>query len=347
MMRAAVTGYASLDYPVVLDGMFAGDRTTLIRHRASEAWPSLGGSVSYVARPLAAAGAATEVVTWVGDDDMGRLYRGQCAEAKLSLAGIATVSPGATPVSLMVYQEDGSCGCLFDPGFLGREVLTAAQEKLLREADLVCVTVGPPEIGLRAVELARADALFAWVLKNDPHSYPEELRERLGARADYVFCNREERGLVDASLAGAGRRDRNGDGNGDGHRKGSGSGGCSGDGGASGDAAGNGNGNGNGNGGGDGDGIGIGIANSGSASGQVIVETGGAREVLVERGGEARRLPVAALDVVDTTGAGDTLAGGTLAALAAGETDPARAVAAGIDAARRLLAARAHAGSEA
>ena len=60
----------------------------------------------------------------------------------------------------------------------------------------------------------------------------------------------------------------------------------------------------------------------------------------VERGNELHYLDVQALEVHDPSGAGDTLAGGALAAVLAGETDPQRIAQAGIEAPTALLDAR-------
>lgn len=74
---------------------------------------------------------------------------------------------------------------------------------------------------------------------------------------------------------------------------------------------------------------------------QVIVETRGPRGVLVEGvGGRRTELRREALDVGDTTGAGDTLAGEVLAALLSGCPTIEGAVQRGMDAARLLLLSR-------
>ena len=72
----------------------------------------------------------------------------------------------------------------------------------------------------------------------------------------------------------------------------------------------------------------------------VIVETRGAHGIAVEREGQVRTLTVDPLSVRDTTGAGDTLAGGFVAARMAGTTDAVAATQAGLDAARKLLKQR-------
>lgn len=281
MKKAVAIGYASLDYPAVLDGYFQADRTVLIKQRPTDCFPRPGGSPLYVARPLAETGCNTAIITWVGDDDMGQLFRSYASRNRIETSGIAVVASGATPVCFLLYQEDGSCGCCFDPGFLGKEVLSEEQIQLIKAADLVCVTVGPPDIGTRTVvELVSDDAVLAWVAKNDPKSYPEGLRMMLGERVDYIFCNYHERAWIDSALL---RRKR---------------------------------------------------------PRPLIVETNGAAAVKVEWGRYIDHLDVPRLRFNDASGAGDTLAGGCLAAVAHGETDATRIAAAGIAAAARLLRQR-------
>lgn len=74
--------------------------------------------------------------------------------------------------------------------------------------------------------------------------------------------------------------------------------------------------------------------------GQVVIETHGRSGAAFRRHGETQFVPTEPLAVSDPTGAGDTFAGGVLAALATGETDPAAVVRAGHRAARALLETR-------
>jgi ribokinase len=279
MRKVSLTGYASLDYPIILAGAFKANWTTEIRQRPADSWPRPGGCHFYAALPLVRGGFDTSLITWVGGDDMGRLYRRCCTSQGIGLEGFAEVAPGTTPVCFLVYQADGSCACLIDFGFSGRETLIPAQERRLRASDLVCITVGPPATTARALEIARPEATVAWVSKNDPNSFTPELCQALGRRAHFIFCNAQERRRIDECAP-----ERPED--------------------------------------------------------QVVVETHGAGAVTIHHRRQAISIPVEPVPALDTTGAGDTLAGGTLAAIAAGETDLSAAVTAGIVAARELLAPR-------
>jgi len=280
LKQVVTIGYASIDYPAVLDGYFKPDQTVLIKQRPADAFPRPGGCPIYVARPLAASGCQTAMVTWVGVDDMAEMFRSWVARDGIDTAGIATVESGATPMCFMIYQEDGSCCCCFDPGLLGQEKLVQAQTELIKNADLLGVTVGPPNIGMQALELVADDAAVAWVAKNDPLSYPESLRAALGKRADYVFCNVHEREWINNALVGRERPE------------------------------------------------------------PLIIETNGPGQVKAEFNGKIEYLDVPRLRFDDASGAGDTLAGGCLAAIAGGETSARKIAAAGIAASTAMLKQR-------
>ena len=283
MTRVAAIGYASIDFPAVLDGFFAGDRTVMIRQRPADAFPRPGGCPLYVARPMARVGIDVSIVTWVGADQHGELFTAWTEGDGVGVKGIATIEPGNTPVCFMIYQQDGSCGCLFDPGMLGRETLTGEQKELIAGADLLCVTVGPPGIASEALDLIKSECKVAWVMKNDPLSYPKDLRAALGTRADYIFCNRQEREWVDEALAESSRHGQ-----------------------------------------------------------PVIIETAGADAVTAEENSSRVRVDVEPLSFDDASGAGDTLAGGCLSAIVAGEPDLRTVVASGIAAAASLLRERSY-----
>lgn len=280
MKTAIAIGYASLDYPVILDGNFKGEHTVMIKSRPHEAFPRPGGSPRYVARSLANASVQTSVITWVGRDEMGELFSNYIKADGVKSDGIAVVEPGSTPLCLMLYQPDGSCGCCFDPGFMGRETLTTAQSELIQKTDLICFTVGPAEIGLQALSLVREETIVAWVAKNDPLSYSEELRKELGKRADYIFCNVHERAWVDAALKNREKPP------------------------------------------------------------PLIIRTQGDGDVLVCADKEQTSLSIESQAVNDTCGAGDTFAGGCLAAVMNGEDNPVAIARVGINAAQMMLLQR-------
>lgn len=208
MKSAVVSGYSALEYIVGLAGQFEDDSTTLIRHRNSSGWPRLGGSPFYVVEQIARQGHSCGAVTWVGDDVDGRQYVQRAVDSGYPKDGISIISTGVTPVCIMIYQEDGSCGALFDPGFMGKETLVDAQRRLLSGADLVCITVGPPEINLQIVNSCSDDTTIAWVVKDHAESFPDALAHELGRRAKYIFSNRSERDFLNRILSQPLREDQ-------------------------------------------------------------------------------------------------------------------------------------------
>jgi len=275
-MKVVVIGYASLDYALLLETPARPGWTSRILSRAPQ-WPRPGGCPYYVADAMGQGGVSATVVTWIGDDPMGQVYRQRCAEAGIGIGGIHTTSGGLTLTSVLAYQQDGECACLVDFGTVETTV-SEAQRALVAAADLVCFTVGPPEAALALLEVVPDSADVAWVAKNDAASFPPGLRQALGQRARWCFCNRAERPWIDAATAGCARP-------------------------------------------------------------PLIVETHGEAPVQVIEHGRTSEIAVAPLRVADATGAGDTLAGAALAALALG-ADPAMAVASGCAAARALLSSR-------
>jgi len=217
------------------------------------------------------------IVTWIGDDAMGQVYRQRCGAAGIGLDGLGTTPGGQTLTCILAYQGDGDCACLVDFGTVDMAA-SHAQRALVAAADLVCFTVGPPDAALALLEAVPASADVAWVAKNDAASFPPALRRALGQRARWCFCNSAEREWIDDAI-------------------------------------------------------------SGRATPPLIVQTNGDALVSVVAGDAYTEVAVTPLRVADATGAGDTLAGATLAALASG-MEAADAVAAGCAAARALLAGR-------
>jgi ribokinase len=272
MSRLVVTGYASLDFAVGLDGQAEGDRTTLIAARDPEAWPRAGGCPTYISGAAVRAGQQATPVMWIGKGAEGEGFVARLAAQGIGTEGIGVVDSLRSPTALLVYQSDGSCMCLYDPALGRAEVLTQAQKELIASATHLCVAVGPHQLMDEIVALCPADARLYWAVKNDPDAFPPALRGRLAARADVIFHSASERSLIGETCA-------------------------------------------------------------------VLVETRGSDRVVVTAGGKAQELPVLPIDIADTTGAGDSFAGGYIAGEMTG-ADPVEAAGAGIKAAAALLADR-------
>lgn len=257
MTGLCVTGYGSLDYAVTLAGFAEGNRTTLVSARDASAWPRIGGCPAYVARAVAARIGAAGIVSWMGDNEEGRLYCNGLASEGIDLSGIAMIEAARSPTALMVYQADGSCACLYDPALDGREHLTVEQLDRIAAASHLCISVGPGHLTARILDARAADSRLYWLTKNDTAAFTPEIRSRLSAEADVIFCNSAERALIDK----AGER-------------------------------------------------------------TIIIETRGRDGVAVRAPGTDAIVPVEAVAASDTTGAGDTFAGGYIAAEMDGVSDP-------------------------
>ena len=283
MSRIAITGYASLDHVIVLDGDVKPGRTTTILSRSVKSWPRLGGGPAYVALAVHVSqpGAAAPV-SWVGEDALGENYVRQLAEQGISGAGMAAVAGARTPISVLAYDHAGDCACLYDPGLPDGIGLDASQRQLIEASNWVGVTIGPLAVTDQLLALLRDDQKLAWVVKNDPKAITPQQSAALYERADLVFCNGRERAFLEEARA-AGRTPR---------------------------------------------------------AGQIIVETQGRRGALFLRGEESRFVAAEPVEVTDPTGAGDTFAGGVIAAIMRGETDLEIIGQAGNAAARALLLQR-------
>lgn len=283
MSRIAITGYASLDHVILLDGAVTPGRTTTILDRSVKSWPRLGGGPAYVALAVHAAHPRAAIpVSWIGQDGLGGNYVRQLEDQGISGAGIAAVAGARTPISVLAYDQAGDCACLYDPGLPAGIGLDAAQKHLIEGSDWVGVTIGPMAVTDQLLAMLRADQKLAWVVKNDPKAITPEQSAALYERADLVFCNGRERAFLDEARA-AGRTAR---------------------------------------------------------GGQIIVETQGRRGARFLRGDENHFVAAEPVEVTDPTGAGDTFAGGVIAAIMKGETDLEAIGRAGNEAARALLLER-------
>lgn len=194
MTSVAVLGYASVDYVATVNGDVRWGWTSEIASRPQDGWPRPGGCSFYVARALAQAGLMADVVTWTGDDDNGGRYAEYCRRDEVGTQAISAAPGAVTLTTILLYNQSGDCACLVDFGS-APGVLTSAQEKQVREADTVVVTVGPPACSLRALELVRSDALVVWVAKNDPASFrPNCENDSAGDRGTSSAMARSEPG---------------------------------------------------------------------------------------------------------------------------------------------------------
>ena len=197
MTELVVTGYASMDYVVALNGFVQVDKTTLVSHRDSTAWLRLGGCVSYVSVAAALAGHRVTPISWVGSDRDADAFRDGLNKLNISTAGIHRQSDSASPVAMLIYQADGSCSCLFDRAFSGTEILAPTQLDAIGRADHLCLTAGPGHLMDPILNARKPSAKLYWVLKNDVSCFTPQICERLSSEADVIFGNRAESHMID------------------------------------------------------------------------------------------------------------------------------------------------------
>lgn len=198
MALVTVAGYATLDYVVRVEGDFTGRGALRMRQGADDAWPRAGGAALFASAALARAGVAAAPLTWIGDDSDGEAYQAACRAAGVALDGVAIAVGAPSTRCLLIYNADGTYGCLLRPGPCR---LTDAQRRMVADASWLVVAAGPPE-GLGALlDLVGPATRLAWIAKDDPACFPPDLATRLAGRADVVFCNAGERGWLEAGRA--------------------------------------------------------------------------------------------------------------------------------------------------
>ena len=194
---AAVSGYATLDYPVRLPRPLTGPGTSSVEALDGDGWPRAGGAALYTSRRIAAAGHRAAVAVTIGNDANGLRYLDACRAANVDVAGVSSSSRVRTPWCALLYHDDGSYTCLIDRDGVDDQLPTRPQQNLLSQADYVCIAAGPAAHTVRLMEGLADDVPLAWIAKRDAVSLPDTLAARLASRADIIFCNASERTRVD------------------------------------------------------------------------------------------------------------------------------------------------------
>ncbi len=269
MSNLCVTGYASLDYVLDLATPGAPDQTAHAR-KVPDAWPRAGGCPTYISMAAAQFDQIVNPVMWVGDDPLAAQLLDRLTDHDINTEAVARVAGAVSPTAVLLYQPDGSCACIYDPGLAGQESLTSAQKNAITSASHLCISVGPPHLIADIIALRAPTARLYWAVKNDPACFTPDICTQLAQDADVIFCSTAERAMIGLTKA-------------------------------------------------------------------VVVQTRGAKGVRIEDGESITNLPVVALEVHDATGAGDSFAGGYIAAEMSGATTPKEAAQVGIDTAFLLL----------
>ncbi|CAN5574187.1 carbohydrate kinase family protein [soil metagenome] len=204
--RVAVVGYASVDRAITVATPLHPGRTSIVTGPGGELADSSQGTagepggIGYAATALAACGVPTHAVTWIGDDPAGRVYAGRLRESGVEIDGLDIAGP-VSPSSLMVYEPDGVCTCLFDPGSGAADRLTSAQREIVARSTHIVLMVAPAAITAQVLDLIEGQGL-TFVMKADEQAQPDGTCAAAIARADSVFCNHVERDLIEPWLHG-------------------------------------------------------------------------------------------------------------------------------------------------
>ena len=196
MKYLAVTGYASLDYILNLDGKMKVNQTTIIKDRPEGRWSRVGGCPTYIAKAVKALEQSATPIMWIGSDDGSSSIVDSLNNAGINTEGLGVIKIDKTPTAIMIYQPDGSSFCLYDPAFPKQEKLNSRQIKLIQKADFVCVTAGPGHLQEQIFSEISKEARVYWAVKNDPSCFNKKLCVKLSNRADVIFCNATERKLI-------------------------------------------------------------------------------------------------------------------------------------------------------
>ena len=194
-----VAGFATIDYVARVEGDFTGRGTLMMRQGTDDAWPRAGGAALYAGAALVGAGVPAAPLTWVGDDFDGETYLAACRAAGVSLDAVAVRSGASSTRCLLIYNADGTYGCLLRPG---AAELTEAQVRLAHAAAWLVIAAGPAELLRRLLHVLPPAARLAWIAKDDPACFPPDLVAQLTGRADVVFCNAGERAWLEAGRDG-------------------------------------------------------------------------------------------------------------------------------------------------
>lgn len=196
-LRALVAGYASLDRAIQVDRCPGPGTTGVIRRIVDDT--RRPGGIAQTALALATGGVEVSALTLVGHDAYGHAYVEALKDGGIDTSHIL-LRRGRSPYTDLLYAEDGSTACLFHPGTPGAWPLEASHTAAVGEADLVVCMVGPADVTTALLDALSDDTTLAWVIKDDREALGAGLKLRLSGRADLIFCNQDERSLIDTSV---------------------------------------------------------------------------------------------------------------------------------------------------
>ena len=187
-----VQGYSSLDYCVNLSGRFKSNSTTLISNRLVHQWPRLGGSPIWVSKGLRDPSLKINILSWIGTDSESDRYLNLIKKEEVDHKGIEIISEMRMPISMMIYEQDGTSSCLYDPGGTDYPLLSKIQLEQLKRSDWLCLTVGPWNNTKKSFQSIKEETKLALVFKGDEKAFPKNEIGGMIERCSLIFCNAYE-----------------------------------------------------------------------------------------------------------------------------------------------------------
>jgi sugar/nucleoside kinase (ribokinase family) len=200
-VKVVVTGYAGLDHVMGVEALPRTNQTAIVEGRLSRTWPRQGGCGPNVARGIAAADIPTELVTWLGEDPEGEHYLRDLRADGVGTRGVSIRQREHTASTYLFYAADGGSMCFYDPGGVRTLGLSEEQQRLIVEADWLCVTVGPRGVSEDLLQAVPESAKVVWSVKADPDAFPPPVVHGLLARSVAVVFSHGERPFLEQSVA--------------------------------------------------------------------------------------------------------------------------------------------------
>ena len=195
-----VAGYASIDVVLRADASPAPGRQVLLSGPVAP-MPQFGGSGPIVSLVLAGLGIRTGLITWLGDDDLGRRYLERLQAAGVETSGVAVGSGQSSPRRYLIHDPEGRPTILFHPSGSAALGLTESGHSLLTTTRLLAVTQGPAPLTDALLTERPLGVGSAWHVKPDPDAYPAALRRRLVQESVIVCLDRRDLPFVAEAVA--------------------------------------------------------------------------------------------------------------------------------------------------
>lgn len=182
-------GYASLDHKFRTRPFEGVGRTTLIERVVHQGQPE-SGAVAYFAQAAARHGLSTDVVTWVGEDDLGARFVESVAAAGVHTRGVSRRG-SRTPSTYMFYPAARDEITFYDVGEVD-STLTGTQRDVFAAADAVILGICAEQSAWAALEEISDAATVMWAVKGDAQSMTPKLAGRLAERAQLITYSASE-----------------------------------------------------------------------------------------------------------------------------------------------------------